>query len=179
MLTYWSSRSEYQAVRGAIEAKSIMEQAGLTVLRLKVEALQNSKGVPNEPITTRTSKYYEYHFKVATEGFDGWNQLAELCSTHGAHLFYNPYSRSSRFMTPVVTLREYGKKEVALERLQDLMTEIKEEGFPPITELHSEYSILDTLPEMDRGWLFGNDIRVPKTDYMDAIPAKIDGAMVN
>lgn len=162
MITYWLSSNSADAIKNAFETKEKMEEFGLSVKRVKVEALMNSKGVPETPLS---NNYFEFHFKIKVKDVEEWNHLAEICAPHGAHLFFNPYKKDQ--MVPIVTLREYESKTKALGRLTRLIDDLNKNKMNVCADnVHKEHSVLDTNTQMDEGWLFDYKPESIKTSYV-------------
>ncbi len=137
-----------------------MEQYGLHIKRLKVEAM--AKDVPE--MKSNTSNYFEFHFKVDTKSKQEWDALSNVCVPFGAHLFFNPYSKLPSRMIPVVTLRVYDMDfQSANDECNKLMKIIENVGFTVVdgkVQVQRELSIIDTNVFYDQGWLFKEDPRV-------------------
>lgn len=159
MLTFWMSNANSNSViRKTLELVDKMEQYGLNVKRLKVEAM--AKDVPE--IKPNSPNYFEFHFKVDTRSKQEWDSLSDLCVPAGAHLFFNPYSKLPSRMIPVVTLRVYDVNfECADDQCNKLIETIENHGFTIIDgKVQRELSIIDTDVFYDQGWLFKDDPRV-------------------
>ena len=151
MLTAMFNGNEEEAVAMARSLAVEMCSAGMTVTRVKVEAMASNIGVPTQDASCR---YFEFHFKVPIASSTEWKRLNDACVPHGAHLFFNPYSQTGR-MQPVVTLRRYvSSLEEALKSLEQLIVSITQKGFPAPDGIEREYSVLDSNVYLDEGWLF-------------------------
>lgn len=166
MLTYWYSGQQEDAVHLANKTAADMNAFGMNVARVKVEASISGSVVPAEATGCH---YFEFHFKVNVPTNEDWNRLAEICATHGAHLFYNPYSKTGT-MVPVVTLRRYDTaKRQALVDVETLVQSLDLVGFEIIGGMEREYSVVDSNVHLDKGWLFEDD---PK-NFITGVPTKI------
>jgi len=160
MLTFWYRGDEVFETCAKVEG--ILKAKGLTTLRRKIEGV----GSDATPDVAEGDHYFEYHFKVPVEGEAEWERLAGVCAPHGAHLFFNAFSRSG-VKVPVITLRHYDCTRVdSLAKLDLLVAAISEAGFAPAKEVEREYSVVDTNVELDSGWLFD---RWPK-NILRAVP---------
>ncbi len=154
MLTLWLRGTDKSVLKEAGGIMSLMEKEGMNVIRLKVEAMPGSTGVPE---SVQDYQYYEFHFKVAIGHSREWHKLAKICAQYGAHLFFNSYSQTCRFK-PVVTLRRYDSTfEDAEKALNDLRDDISNHPeFIMSSGIDKEYSVLDSNVLLDDGWLFSN-----------------------
>lgn len=159
MLTFYVSGSDQDAISLAKKMSANMEAYGMTILRLKVEAMAHNKYVQSL-YRSKKDNYFEFHFKISITNLQEWNQIRDICLKYGAHLFFNPYSKKGT-MYPVVTLRRYDVDLASAEQeCDDLIKEIKAQGFDdPINGVQREYSILDTNVYLDEGWLFNGNPR--------------------
>jgi hypothetical protein len=153
MLTARFQGSETDAVTKATSIESILNKAGLRVIRLKVEAAAHNTGVDQDH---QPNRYFEFHFKVPIASNAEWTRVETECRKFGAHLFFNPYSRTGR-MQPVVTLRRYTSYAEAEADVTQLVKSLVQAGFPEPNGIEREYSILDSNVHLDEDWLFRGD----------------------
>ncbi len=162
MLTFWiSNTNSNQVVKKTLEVVGKMEEYGLSVLRLKVEAM--AKDVPEMNLNEYSgTNYFEFHFKVDTKSKQEWDKLNKICLPFGAHLFFNPFSKLKSRMIPVVTLRRYDMDfKSANDECNKLIKKIEDEQFTVIEgKVQRELSIIDTNVFYDQGWLFKEDPRI-------------------
>lgn len=143
MLTFWI-HGEYNNILNIVTfIENDMNNKGIPVLRTKIEALAHHA-------TMAESHYYEFHFKVKNINTSSWNELVHLITPFGAHLFYNPYSKT---LDPIGTIRSYDSLQQLQDIFNDLLALLTEHGFT-ITEIEKEYSMLDTNVALDKNWLF-------------------------
>jgi hypothetical protein len=168
MLTFFLNNcNSLDAVKKSVEIADKLKMYGMTVHRLKVEAM--AKDVPEMKLGYNSGlNYFEFHFKVDIKSKQEWDKLAAVCLPFGAHLFFNPYSKSktSSRMIPVVTLRRYDcDLETANDECNNLIKKIEDSNFLIVDgKIQRELSIIDTNVFFDQDWLFKNDPRIFTTD---------------
>lgn len=158
MVTYWDSGVASDVIASAIATAENIDG----IVRVKVEAMPSNEGVPTHITLPDDSSYWEIHAKI--RGGD-WDQAAAICAPFGVHLFWNgakqdvvPVTNFRRYrMTYRDALREHLDLEIALAKAD--MT---------LDEIHYEYSVYDSAPELDEGWLFAQGGK--KTDFLTRVP---------
>lgn len=162
MLTFWISNANSKfTLKKTLELVEKMEQYGLDVQRLKIEAMAKDVPEMNMNESSRTN-YFEFHFKVdINSSKQQWDRLNQICLPFGAHLFFNPYSKLPSRMIPVVTLRRYDMDfQSANDQCNELIKAIEYEKFTIIEgKVQRELSVIDTNVFYDQGWLFKDDPR--------------------
>lgn len=150
MLTFWIKGDVDSVTKIVKEIESDMKEKCIPLIRTKIEAMVHNINVPN--IVTE-QHYFEFHFKTKISSTKHWNQLINLITPSGVHLFYNPYSKT---LNPIATIRTY----ISLQDLEQTYSTIKElleqNGFE-ISELEREYSVFDSNVHLDKNWLFESD----------------------
>jgi len=153
MVTYWFNGTVDLVVDSAKQVAKKMENFGLTILRVKVEAMAHNKNI----MKCSGSHYFECHFKIEIQDLKQWETLADICLKFGSHLFFNPYSHKGYFV-PVITLRRYDcNKDTAQNACDDLIKVIEQAGFKKPEKVQSEYAVLDSNVWLDEDWMFKND----------------------
>jgi hypothetical protein len=151
MLTAHFSGTQEEALAKVGLLQRYLESNQLRVLRVKVEAMAHNDGVDKD---TTPGRYFEFHFKVPIVTNTQWNQVDTVCKRFGAHLFFNPYSRTGR-MQPVVTLRRYTSTYAEAEKdLNQLLGALADAGYPEPAGIEREYSIMDSNVYLDEDWIF-------------------------
>lgn len=158
MLTWWQ--------HGPVdEVLKIVSKLSIPPIRLKVEATPSS--LKDDFTLVDPDHYWEFHAKIFGASDDqAWRQAAQVCAPMGAHLFWNG---CKEVPVPIIALRRYQcSKAEAYEQMAQLETALQEAGFT-LSERHSEWGLLDSNPELDRGWLYrsGSD----KTDFLREVPS--------
>lgn len=147
MLTFWA-KGTYPQVRELVSGvEKQMLDAGMSIVRTKIESMANNDGVPDRCVEQH---YFEFHWKVPVRDTKEWNTLVKLLTPHAVHLFFNPYNKS---LTPVATLRCYTSRtdlEASFAAVQKLQ---RDNGFEP-TDPEKEFSVFDSNVNLDKGWLF-------------------------
>ena len=164
MLTWWLYGPAEDVTASATGTADALKS-----IRLKIEATPSM--VPDNFELDDLSQYWEYHAKIlGVDSEDLWDKAAQISAPFGAHLFWNgckPLPESGTPI-PVIALRRYlCTKAEANREMSELETALIEAGFS-LTERHAEWGILDTKPELDRGWLYTSDDR---TKFLREIPA--------
>lgn len=160
MLTFWVSGESEEVTALVFIIAEDMLQKSIPIVRVKIEAMAHNQGVPD---VCMGDHYFEFHWKVDIKSTADWNQLVQILTPFGGHLFYNPYSKT---MKPIITLRRY----TSLTDLEALFVSVKrllkEEGRRPnrpegfeCEAPEKEYSVYDSCVDLDRNWLFRDDSR--------------------
>lgn len=149
---------DLNAVRAQVDGLAErFREAGFTVLRRKIEASYDARGIPEKDEDTRglpPSCYFEYHVSVKLANAEQLNQLREHAATHGAHVSRNARKREAvggeeRF----VTLRVYRVGKVNAERVYlRLLQQLRSASFEIIGE-RREFTVYDSNLDLDKGWL--------------------------
>lgn len=162
MLTFWLNNCDsIVATKKAMEVAEKLDKYNIPVQRLKVEAMaKDISGMKSGQCSG--ANYFEFHFKINTKSKQEWDKLDTVCLPFGAHLFFNPYSKLSTRMIPVVTLRRYDCDfETANNECNKLIKDIEDANFTVIDgKIQKELSIVDTNVFYDQEWLFKEDPRV-------------------
>ena len=159
MLTYWERGDEETVVNHAHETAAKVGD----VIRIKIEALPHSIPDLDKSKPIDKDKYWEFHAKLS--GKD-WDECAKVCVRHGVHLFWNAAKPDQ---TPIINLRRYGVSyEDACKDLDALLYDLEMSKIKT-SEIHHEYGVLDTAPELDEGWLYAHG--ADKSDFMTEIPS--------
>lgn len=122
----------------------------MPILRIKIEAMAHNDGI----VDADDVHYFEFHTKVPITSTKDWNQIVQLVTPYGCHLFYNPYNKS---MTPMLTLRRYNCTLEGIEKdYEDMKLVLETHNFHPQAP-EKEYSVLDTCVQLDHNWLFTHE----------------------
>ena len=146
MVTFWTHGSIDNVNQIVKEIKNSMLERNIPIIRIKIESMAHNKGVPAH---CDGDHYFEFHFKVEIHSTKDWNNVVKLITPFGAHLFYNPYSKT---MNPIVTIRRY----TTLDDLENVYKQIKsvlEEQYN-LSPVEKEYSVYDSDVNLDKNWLF-------------------------
>lgn len=164
MITFYVNGNYQEVYSKAEGVVKIMEKNNIPCMRLKIESNLSNDGVPVS--VCGEDQYVEFHFKVNSRNSDEWNRIADICSKRGAHLFYNPYSKSGNCI-PVVTIRRYNVTlQDARNACESLLSELKE-SFSVISGITAEFSCYDSDVNYDRNWIFEGD----RKSFMERVPA--------
>lgn len=131
------------------------------VTRVKVEAMMHNDGVPKEPnqyddeiyASEDTEYYFEFHLKIPVKGSEEWNELERVCKQKNAHLSFNAFKKET---IPLITLRlsaNLGSIK-AVQIKDELLDHLKANGFHTNDGIQCEFSVYDSNPVVDSGWLF-------------------------
>jgi hypothetical protein len=163
---------EKYAVQYANELASDMTQFGLQVIRLKVE-FHNARGTPMTKTEyyrfseylkenyNETKPYFEFHVKVmSNSNFLKSNSNVDLdfkTLEHDVSAFTGvaiSYNLCSRNLKPLLTIRIYDVGFISAQKYKDrVLDTLKAFGYVFETAIQQEFSILDTEPSLDYGWL--------------------------
>jgi hypothetical protein len=142
---------EVEAICRALRA------AGLTIRRVKLEAVATNAGVPDNDAAAAhlpPGNYFEFHVKLLLPADADLDALRACCDRHGARLSRNALKmeqdgRSERF----VTMRVYGMgRQNAFARLEALERDLVAAGFTAVNR-QREYTIFDSAEHIDVGWI--------------------------
>lgn len=153
MISKWTTGNASAAIERAKEIAAQLEGAGLRVVRVKVEAMASNAGVPQNPNDdTSPSHYFEFHIKIPVADDREWDELERLASEHGCGVSFNAFKDTvaALFTLRVAASRGYC---IAEKMKDDLLVEIARAGFVAGGEVQREFSVLDTNPNYDAGWL--------------------------
>jgi hypothetical protein len=151
------------ATQAAHADADFLRQAGLTVIREKVEAVASDDGVPRttaEAQRSPTGRYFEFHLLI-----DGKTQplseadmrtLRTIAGDVSARLMtrvplsYNALKPAQRFLN----LRTHGVGlDSAMESVQALTRELARGGELEVKKVIAEYICFDSNRAVDNGWL--------------------------
>lgn len=144
-LIYCKSLIEAQAEATAYLRK--LNKANFEVRRMKIEIPANHYNVTVWETNATFSPYFEWHGKIR---FERQGELLLLCEKHRVHLSLNALkdAHEVRF----VTLREYGTQRQFQARVNQLIKDLSDQGWP-IHKQQSEYCLVDDNVTLDKGWL--------------------------
>lgn len=141
----------------AHEVQSRLEQAGLQVNRLKIEAAPWNSQVPisdQERQQHDPSAYFEYHLKLALTG-EAWHEtLPQICRSFQAHLSHNALKHEAngtiqRFATIRSSTLGLEHFQAHTQAFQD---QIQSAGFTTLKAI-TEFCIYDSNIALDSRWL--------------------------
>ncbi len=147
MFTFWFNGTTESVTDMVREVEKDMNDNQIPIIRTKIESMAHNTGVPLE---ISDDHYFEFHFKIKIYSTKDWNNIVNLISPYGAHLFYNPYNKS---LNPIVTIRRYEP----LQQLEDVYLNVKqllEDNEYELSEPEKEYSVFDSNIALDKNWLF-------------------------
>lgn len=152
MISKFTNGTALEVIDKAFIIKKDMENYGLKVFRVKVEAMMNNKGCPKEdekPI--RMEDYWEFHLKLDIDNSTELKKLQNVAKKHGCGISYNVFKRE---LEPLITLRVYNRSyNQAMKLKAYLIEDIKLAGFVCNNGIQQEFSIFDTNIDMDKNWL--------------------------
>jgi hypothetical protein len=131
--------------------------AGFAVVRVKLEAVAASAGVPDsdeEAVRLPSDNYFEFHLKLLLPPDADLAALRACCDRHDARLSRNAFKvrqdgRTERF----VTQRRYGVgRRTAFAGLAELERDLARVGFSVVSR-QREYAIFDSDVGLDAGWI--------------------------
>lgn len=134
-----------------------ISQAGIQVLRVKIEAALDNEQVPLQDIDAAThepSNYFEHHVKLRQATLTPRAALLQVCEKHSSHLSRNTFRETEEGLkVRFVTRRSYGVGRItAEEQRRQLLAALAELG-EQVVESESEYCVYDSNLNLDAGWL--------------------------
>jgi hypothetical protein len=101
--------------------------------------------------------YWEFHFKVAIDNWDELEQLFVWKHSKRDHPWSHiaiSVSETGQTQYPIVTIRLHtGSRKEAISIKDQVIDDLKTNGFHIHDKLQAECSIYDTFPEEDNGWI--------------------------
>lgn len=131
--------------------------AGFLVVRVKLEAVANNKGVPlsDEEAAAKgfEGAYFEFHAKLRLDREGSLDALRALCAEHGAHLSHNDrkVERETRDRFVTLRVRRCGRDR-AYAIFEVLLSALKDNGYN-IIGTKRELTLYDSHARLDAGWL--------------------------
>lgn len=152
MISKWKNGKETDVIKRAnLMTDNMSEEFNLTILRIKVEAMSNSKNVPlNE--NDINDRYFEYHIKYILDNNDLKKMCKHIENTNVA-ISRNIYTKTEN--SYLLTFRISGNKGFNnAEKIKDeLIEKLKEKGFHSNDQIQKEYTVYDTNINLDDGWI--------------------------
>ncbi len=133
--------------------------AGFEVLRIKIEALPGSIGIPNsdEEAAATPERYFEYHLKLVVPAGLELSAITAVCRPLDAHVSGNAFARHADEVAALeerfVTLRVRAGKRTGDAKLAALEAAIQTIAGVRIVKRITEYTVYDSALSLDRGWL--------------------------
>jgi hypothetical protein len=152
MISKWTTGTVFEAVSRAKEISDQLKDDGLDVVRVKVEAMAHNKGVPQEANSDADpAHYFEFHIKIPIDEHRSWQELEDLAAAKGCAVSFNAFKDT---VAALVTMRVSASRGYSkAETMKDgLLVALKAGGFSA-GEVQKEFSVFDSRPEYDAGWL--------------------------
>ncbi len=133
----------------ALRVKTVLEEVGFGVTRLKIEAAPWNTDLPSNGYC-----YYEHHARLLLPSELAQQQaLAKLCQRLGVHLSRNPFkAREDGTQQRFITLRHPPiTREEAAQTAENLWATLRGAGYT-IEKTITEYCVYDTNRELDVAW---------------------------
>lgn len=163
MISRWKHGSREDVIARAEELAASMRAAGIEVHRVKVEAMAHNPGVPREPDVINypredRSKYFEFHIKYAVGSSAEYRALerhARQFAADSGQKCAVSFSAFKETISALCTLRTHASigADAAERHKDDLIALLKRNGIHTTAEIAKEFSVYDTAPEYDDGWL--------------------------
>lgn len=132
-----------------------LRDAGLAVLRVKIEAAPWNDGVPHTDADADADRYFEHHVKVLLPSGDPrvLSALTGVVAGHDARVSRNARrTRDGGLEERFVTQRCHGVGQpTARTRLDGLLTALRDSDHE-VLEVEEEYVVSDDALDLDRGW---------------------------
>ena len=149
---------DLNVVRAEVDGLAeLLEEAGFSVCRRKIEARYDADGIPERDEETRglpASCYFEYHVSVRLDGEERLSDLLRCASSHRAHVSRKGQSLGKGGIEKrFVTLRvPRAGRSVADVRFAALLQALRSATFEIANE-RREFTVYDSNLDLDRGWL--------------------------
>jgi hypothetical protein len=132
-----------------------LRDAGLAVLRVKIEAAPWNDGVPQADADADGDRYFEHHVKVLLPSRDPrvLSALTEIVTGHDARVSRNARrARDGGLEERFVTQRCHGVGQpTARTRLDGLLSALRASDHE-VLEVEEEFVVSDDALDLDRGW---------------------------
>jgi len=142
------------AQREAIAIGQELVRRGFDVVRTKIEQhgrLENAPETDEDAARAPANSYFEFHAKLVLPPDSEEDAIARAIASASGHLSANAANPNSR--ERFVTLRAFGLGRANAEaRFGALLDTIARLGVP-IRNRVREYTVFDSNPEIDRGWI--------------------------
>ena len=151
MMSKWCKRKDKsEAIIHAHELADIVTKHGLKVVRVKVEAmLERNLDVS---LNGEKDRYFEFHMKIVINNISSLKHLINLMK--GVPHVGVSLSIRSETQYPILTIRLHtGTAINALVYKDQIIDNLKKEGFHISEKIQNELSVYDTFPELDEGWV--------------------------
>lgn len=150
-----NKNNDNEAIEKANQMTNDLINDKITVLRTKVES-HNVSQFPQHEIENKNN-YFEFHVKVLK--YPSYKQLEKyilwfkgLSQVHSQ--LGISYNLCSKFLKPLLTIRIYHYGFVyAINYKNKILNDMKKNGYEFDDKIQQEYSIYDTNPQLDEGWL--------------------------
>lgn len=153
MLTIGAKGTIDEVRAAAASWRARLREAGLHVVRVKVEAAPWNDGVPQSEEDADPAQYFEHHVKVLLRGDqDHLVSLIRAARPYQAHVSRNARrTRSDGQEERFVTQRCFGVgRGTARARLEELLGHL---GEFEVLEVEEEYVVDDDAGHLDHGWI--------------------------
>ncbi len=145
----------------AVETVKKMQQRGIVVKRVKIEALANADAMKlaikefmrTEEYLKNVKYAFEFHYKVAIDSFQQQEILEALCANHSVSYAVNALSKSNP-KYPLISQRVRGDYERALVQREMFRKILNESGVTCLSDgTHYEAIIYDSNYGLDEGFV--------------------------
>jgi hypothetical protein len=153
-----------EATAACARDAALLREAGFTVIREKVEAVDTNNGVPATAAeaASRPERYFEYHLLIEHVGDEGVITEADMVTLRGLSatlaarfqspvpLSYNAFKPAQRFLNA----RTYGLgRDESNARVKEIEDAVNATGELRVVKVIREYICADTDKHVDDGWL--------------------------
>ncbi|WP_327007597.1 nucleotidyl transferase AbiEii/AbiGii toxin family protein [Dactylosporangium sp. NBC_01737] len=158
MITFRANGTWEDVTEEALEERIRLRDAGIHLVRVKIEADPDNPGVPAtdaEAIEEPDERYFEHHLKLRLPDVapDRLASITALVVPHNARLSRNARRRDTDGEQRFVTQRCHRVgRTTALSQLAALREALTAAGHD-IVEVEEEYVVSDTALHLDSGWL--------------------------
>ena len=154
---YVQNKSSKEAIADAHKLAQELQKADIKVLRIKIEAMSEAKGVAEFIKTSEYAKhieyYFEFHWKITLKTLEHQKKLEQLCVQNNASYALNFLSQNRK--DPLIAFRVKAKTIAEAHKARDRVMEqcialdlaILDKG------RHNEFIIYDTNYSLDKNFV--------------------------
>lgn len=155
MTASWHEGTFAAVQKAALKEEKVLRGVGLVPIRTKIEAALATKGIPrtNEQAGEHPQNYFESHFLFPVRDEADHTALTALCISRKIALSGILRARSG--LDPSVryaSFRHYGVGFLYVAAATKVLIRALEDLGRYSQKNHNEYVVLDSNPQMDRGW---------------------------
>lgn len=131
-----------------------MEDFGLKIVRKKIESMAHNKGVPQRINLHFEGKeyYFEFHLKYAIENSKQYREIEKIAIENDCGVSFSAFKENIKALF-TIRIAGFCGFENAEKQKNKIIDKLKEKGFHTHDQIQQEFSVFDSNPEYDDGWL--------------------------